>query len=151
MGYYDDRDGRRKSDPLKSINTSPANSPDWHLCRVVSAQDSVFDNQKLGINCDNYKKVRFSVVPYDNDPTEVPSAAPGGTQNPDTEIMIWAAGAQKFLSFDTAITKTGVGAGTAYIVDVDNANGSILLPAITNAISGVVAIFAQGYGLDHTL
>lgn len=151
MGYYDDRDGRRKSDPLRSINSSPTLAPDWQLYRVVSAQDSVFTEKKYGINCGHYKKVRFSVVPFDDDPVQNPDAAPGGSANPSIEVMIWSDSAGEFLAFPTPLTKTGAGAGVAYIVDVENAYGSILFVAITAAPGGVVAISAQGYSIDHTL
>ena len=42
MGYFDPRDGRRKSDPLKTLDGAPAAAPDWQLTRVVSAQDVAF-------------------------------------------------------------------------------------------------------------
>lgn len=152
MGYYDDRDGRRKSDPMRSADRAPAHAPDWQLHRVVKAQDSSpYTDKKLGLNCGHYEKVRISVVPYDKDPIQDPTAAPGGTQNPNVEVLVWSESAQQFLSFDTAITKTGAGAGVAYMLDVDNVHGALIMIAVTNAIAGVVAISSQGYGLNQTL
>ena len=146
MGYYDPKDGRRTSNPMTSINSSPAQAPDWQLCRVVDAQDATFDEKKMGVNCGTYQRVRFSVVPYDKDPTIDDTAVPGGTANPDIEVLIWSESAGAFLSFDDPIIKSGAGAGTAYMVDVENANGAILLLAITNALSGdIAAISVQGH------
>jgi hypothetical protein len=151
MGYFDPRDGRRKSDPLRSLDRAPAYAPDWQLHRVTNAQDTVFTEKKHGVNCGHYKSVRFAIVPYDNDPTRVPGATPGGSANPNVEVMIWSESAGEFLSFPTALTGTGVGAGDPYMVDVENANGAILFVAVTAAPGGVVAISAQGYEIDHTL
>lgn len=151
MSYFDPKDGRRKSNPMNSLDIGPACAPDWQLNRVVSAQDTVFNVRNHGVNMGHYQTARFSIVPYDKDPTKDPTALPGGSANPNVEVMIWSESAGEFLSFPTAITKTGTGAGNAYIVDVENAKGSILLLAITNAPGGIVAVSVQGYDMNHML
>lgn len=149
-GFYDQpgRDGRRKSDPLKSINGSPAHAPEWQLHRVVSAQDADFATRAKGCNCSQYGRVRFSVVPYDADPTIADAAAPGGNANPNIEIRVWSEGAGAFVAMDTPKTKAGAGAGLAYTVEVDNADGAILMIAQTNGVAGISAIYVQGFDLD---
>lgn len=151
MGYFDPKDGRRRSDPLMSLDRAPACAPDWQLNRVVAAQDTVFNVRNHGVNMGHYRAVRFSVVPYDKDPTKDPTALPGGSANPNVEVMIWSESAGKFLSLDNPITRSGAGAGVAYIVDVENANGSILLLSMTASPGGIVAISSQAYEMDHTL
>jgi len=152
MSYFDNKDRGRATDPMTSVDRSPAYAPNWQLNRVVSAQDSgPYTDEKLGINCNDYEHVRFSVVPYDYDPTINSSAAPGGSANPNIEVRIWSEGAGQFLKFDTAITKTGLGAGIAYMVDVPNAYGAVLFVEVTNALGGIAAIYSQGYGLNHAL
>lgn len=151
MGYFDIRDGRRKSDPLTTLDGAPAAAPDWQLTRVVSAQDADFATRAHGVNCGNYERVRFAVVPHQTDPRLGNGPGNGGTANPNVEVFVWSESAQLFVSFDTPITKSGVGAGDAYMVDVPNANGSILFLAVTNALAAIVAVSVQGYGLDHTL
>lgn len=143
--YFNDVDGRRQSDPLKTTSTSPAKAPGWQLVRVVTVQDSSFIARGAGVNAAGYSSVRFAVTPMTADPTTDPSAAPGGTQNPSTEVRVWSELAKAFVPLPTPITKTGGGAGVPYVVDVPNANGSILGCFVTSALSGVVAIAAQGF------
>lgn len=148
MGYFDYVGGGRRSDPLKSKDAAPALAPDWQLNRVVSAQDvAPFTGQRAskGLNASHYEAIRFMVVPMDADPTINPSAAPGGAANPNVEVMVWSEQANTFVSLPTPITATGGGAGVAYMVDVPDANGSIIACMVTNAPGGVVAISAQGY------
>jgi hypothetical protein len=143
------KDGRRRSNPLKSLSTSPAKAPDWQLSRVVTAQDTVFTKRSSGVNAGGYLSVRFSVTPMTADPTTNPAAAPGGTVNPNTEIRVWSEEAAAFVPMSTPITHTGAGAGTPYVVDVPNANGSILACFVTSAVSGFVAIAAQGFNAEY--
>lgn len=143
--YFDNMDGRRKSDPLKTTSTSPAQAPGWQLSRVVTAQDATFVNRGAGVNAAGFNSVRFAVTPMTADPTHDPSAVPGGTQNPSTEVRVWSEQAKAFVPLPTPITKTGAGAGAPYVVDVPNANGSILGCFVTSALTGVVAIAAQGF------
>lgn len=151
MSYFDttEGDGRRRSDPLKELDTAPAKAPDWQLNRVVSAQDTTFVKRTEGVNAGGYSSVRFAVTPMTADPTRNPAAVPGGTQNPTTEIRVWSAEASAFVPMSTPITHAGAGAGAAYVVDVPNANGSILGCFITSALTGVVAISAQGFNSEY--
>lgn len=139
------KDGRRRSDPMRSLNTSPAGAPDWQLSRVASTQDTVFNKRSSGVNAGGFSTVRFSITPMTADPTTDPAAVPGGTQNPNTEVRVWNEGAGAFVPMATPITKTGLGAGAAYVIDVPNANGSVVACFVTNAITGPVAIAAQGF------
>lgn len=141
-------DGRRRSDPLKSLDTAPAKAPDWQLSRVVSAQDTVFTKRQDGVNAGGFSAVRFSVTPMTADPTRNSSAVLGGTQNPTTEIRVWSTQAKAFVPMSTPITHTGAGAGVPYVIDVPNANGSIVACFVTSAITGVVAIAAQGFNTE---
>jgi hypothetical protein len=143
--YFDNTDGRRRTDPLKMTSTSPAQAPGWQLSRVVTAEDAAFDDRGAGVNAAGYSSVRFSVTPMTADPTTDPSAAPGGTQDPSTEVRVWSEQAKAFVPLPTPITSVGAGAGAPYIVDVPNANGSILGCFVTSALTGVVAIAAQGF------
>lgn len=142
------RDGRRRSNPLTSLDTAPAKAPDWQLSRVVSAQDSVYTKRQAGVNAGGFSSLRFAVTPMTADPRVDPEAVPGGTQSPATEIRIWSEPAQAFVSLPTAITHAGAGAGLPYVIDVPNANGSILACFVTNAITGVVAIASQGFNTE---
>lgn len=153
MGYFDPKDGRRRSDPLMSLDRAPACAPDWQLYRMILAQDvAPHTDIRKGLNCGHYMKVRLAIVPWDKNPLVDPTAVRGGVANPNIEVFVWSEGAQRFLSFDTAITATGSGAGVAYTVDVENANGAILFVALTNVIaSGAIAVSAQAYEMDHTL
>lgn len=148
MSYFDGVDGRRRSDPLKSLDIAPAQAPDWQLNRVVTAQDGAPEHavRQNGVNASHYDEIRFAVTPMDADPTSNPAAAPGGTANPTVEVRVWSEQAQSFVPFPTALTKTGLGAGTPYVIDVPAANGSIVGCFVTNDPAGeVVAIAAQGY------
>lgn len=145
MGYFDYEGGGRRSDPLKSLDTAPQRAPDWQLNRVVSAQDTVFNKRTDGVNASHFDAVRFSVTPMTADPTKNPAAAPGGAANPTVEVRVWSEQAKAFVSFPTPLTKTGLGAGIPYIVDVPEANGSIVACFVTNALGGIAAIAAQGY------
>lgn len=144
-------DGRRRSDPLRNPGSSPAKAPDWQLSRVRSAQDTVFTKRADGVNAGGYSSVRFAVTPMTADPTRDPAAIPGGTQNPNTEIRVWSEQAQAFVPMSTPITHTGAGAGTPYVVDVPNAEGSILACFVTSALTGVVAIAAQGFNPEYNM
>lgn len=146
--YFDDVDGRRRSDPLASLNSSPAKAPDWQLSRVVTAQDAVFTKRSDGVNAGGYSEIRFSVTPMTADPRTDPVAVTGGTGNPATEVRIWSEQAQAFVPLPTPITHAAGGAGVPYVIDVPNANGSILACFVTSAIAGVVAIAAQGFSDD---
>lgn len=140
------RDGRRKSDPLKSLDGAPARAPDWQLNRVITTQDITFVKRQDGVNCGQYKTIRFNVVPFAADPRT--GGAPGGTANPNVEARVWSEAAGAFVPFDTAITKSGAGAGVAYMVDVSNANGSIVGLFVVNALAAVVAVYVQGHDID---
>lgn len=143
-----DKDGRRRSDPLKTLDTSPAKAPDWQLSRVVSAIDADFTKRSSGVNAGGFSSVRFSVTPMTADPTSDDDALPGGTQNPNTEVRVWSEIAKAFVAMPTPITHTGAGAGVPYVIDVPNANGSILACFVTSALAGVVAIAAQGFNAE---
>lgn len=144
-------DGRRRSNPLRNLGSSPAKAPDWQLSRVVSAQDTTFVKRADGVNAGGYSSVRFSVTPMTADPTRNASAVAGGTQNPNTEIRVWSEQAQAFVPMSTPITHTGAGAGVPYVIDVPNANGSVLGCFVTSALTGVVAIAAQGFNPDFDM
>ncbi len=139
------KDGRRRSDPLRTLDTSPAKAPDWQLSRVVAAQDTVFTKRQDGVNASEFSTVRFSVTPMTADPTSNSGAVPGGAANPATEIRVWSAQANAFVPMSTPITHTGAGAGVPYVIDAPNANGSILACFVTNALGGTAAIAAQGF------
>lgn len=146
MGYFDYVGGGRRSDPLKSLDISVPQSPDWQLSRVVTAQDSLFTKKSDGVNTSHFDSVRFAVTPMDANPVKTPSAAPGGTANPNVEVRVWSEQAKAFVPFPTALTKTGLGAGSPYIIDVPEANGSIVACFVTNDPLGqFVAISVQGY------
>lgn len=145
------KDGRRRSHPLRNLGSSPAKAPDWQLSRVrgSGAADSVFTKRADGVNAGGYSSVRFAVTPMTADPTRDPAAVPGGTQNPNVEVRIWSEQAQAFVPMSTPITHTGAGAGAPYVVDVPNAEGSILACFVTSALTGVVAIAAQGFNPEY--
>lgn len=145
MSYFDNVDGRRQSNPLTTTDTAPAKAPDWQLSRVASAQDTVFNKRSEGVNAGGYQMVRFSVTPMTADPRTDLDAVAGGAGNPATEIRVWSAQAKAFVAMSTPITHTGAGAGVPYVIDVPNANGSIVACFVTSALSAVVAIAAQGF------
>lgn len=150
-GYFGIRDGRRKSDPLRSKNTSPAKAPDWQLSRVLPASqaaETVFTKRADGVSAGEFQVVRFAVTPMTADPSKDASAVKGGSGNPNVEVRVWSEQAAAFVPMATALTKTGLGAGAAYVVDVANAYGSILACFVTNSPGGVVAISAQGFNPD---
>lgn len=145
MTYFDNADGRRRSDSLKTISTSPAKAPDWQLNRVVAAEDVDFTKRSDGVNAGGYAAIRFSVTPMTEDPTQDPDAAPGGSGDPAVEIYVWSEQAETFVSLPIPITHTGAGGGVPYVVDVPAANGSIIACFATADPGGVVAIAAQGF------
>lgn len=146
--YFQNMDGRRRSDPRRSLDTAPAKAPEWQLSRVVSAADAVFNKRADGVNAGGYSSVRFSVVPMTADPRTDPAATVGGSGNPATEIRVWSEQSRTFVPMSTPITHAAAGAGIPHTIDVPNANGSILACFLTGAPGGVVAISAQGYNAE---
>lgn len=151
MNFYAQpgRDGRRRSNPLQSLDGAPAKAPDWQLSRVVTAQDAVFTKRGDGVNSSSYEHIRFAVTPMDADPTEDPAAIQGGSANPNVQVRVWSEQADAFIPLPTDLTKSGVGVGVGYVIDVDNARGSIVGCFVTNDPAGeFVAIFSQGFAKD---
>jgi hypothetical protein len=148
LPYYNNVDGRRQSNPLKTLGSSPAQAPGWQLSRVVSAQDTTFVARSAGVNCQGYQTVRFAITPMTADPRTNPAAAPGGSATVAAEVRIWSDIAKAFVALPTPITHTAGGAGVAYVMEVPNANGAILGCFVTNALGGVCAIAAQGFAED---
>lgn len=128
-----------------TLYSAPAKNVDVPV-RVVKANDgaSVFQNVYNGVNCQDYDFLRLFVVPYTANPTANDAAVPGGAANPTLTVMVWCEAAQTFVQFGTNLTKTGVGAGLPYSLDVPNAKGSIILPAIS-ALTGVCVVSACGF------
>jgi len=146
MGFYDYVGGGRRSGPLRSLDIAPQRAPDWALNRVVSTGPDVFTKRQDGVNGSHFDSIRFSVTPMTADPTKDPAAVAGGAANPSVEVRVWSEQAQAYVPFPTALTKTGLGAGVPYVVDVPDANGSIVACFVTNDPAGeFVAIAAQGY------
>lgn len=147
--YYDiARVGRRLSDPLTTLGSSPAQAPGWQLNRVVSAQDTTFVARSASVNCHGYTSVRFAITPMTADPRTDPAAVPGGSATVAAEVRIWSEPAKAFVPLPTPITHTAGGAGVAYVVDVPNANGAILGCFVTNALGGICTIASQGFDDD---
>lgn len=146
MGYFDYVGGGRRSDPLRSLDIAPQRAPDWALNRVVTAQDvAPHSLRSKGVNGSHFDSLRFAVTPMTADPTKDPAAVAGGAGNPAVEIMVWSEQAQLFLPFPSPLTHAAGGAGVPYIVEVPEANGSIVACLVTSAPGGVVAISVQGY------
>lgn len=146
--YFENMDGRRRSDPRRTLDTAPAKAPEWQLSRVVSAADAVFNKRSDGVNAGGYSSVRFSVVPMAADPRTDPGAVVGGLANPATEIRVWSEQSRTFVPMSTPITHTAAGVGTPHMIDVPNASGSIVACFVTSTPGGVVAISAQGYNAE---
>ena len=144
------RDGRRRSDPLKSVDKSPAVAPDWQLYRIVGSPDpTVVTNEGLALNAGHYNRLRVMVEPYTN---RTLTSQAGVASNPNVEIQYWSENAKEFVSPNPVIQKTGLGVGLGYTFDVE-VHGGKLLVKLTNATNGseVIAIYTQGYELDHSL
>lgn len=146
--YYEHRNSIARN-PDRELSATPAAAPGWSLQRVVTAQDADFERVGLGVVTSEYEKLRFAITPMTADPTVNESAEPGGTVNPSIEIRIWSEPAKQFVPMHTPITRAGAGAGVPYVVDVPNANGATIGCFVTNAISGVVTIAAQGFKLSR--
>lgn len=152
MSYNENVDGRRKSDPLKTLQTSPARAPDWQLNRVASELDADFTKRSDGVNAGGYNAVRFAVTPMASDPSKDPAALTGGAANPSIEIRVWSEQAEAFVPMPGPLARAGAGAGEPYVFDVPNANGSIVGAFVTNDIAGeFVAISAQGYEIGGSV
>jgi hypothetical protein len=152
MSYNDNADGRQKSDPLKTLHTSPAKAPDWQLSRVASELDADFTKRSDGVNAGGYNALRFAVTPMAADPSKDPAAVQGGTANPSIEVRIWSEQAKAFVPMPGPLARAGAGAGEPYVFDVPNANGSIVGVFVTNDIAGeFVAISAQGHELGGSI
>jgi hypothetical protein len=130
------------------LGVSPAKAPDWQLSRVVSAADATFTKRSDGANAGGFSAVRFSVAPMTADPRTNSAAAVGGLANPATEIRVWSDESRTFVPMSTPITHLAAGVGIAHMIDVPNANGSILACFVTSTPTGVVAISAQGYNAE---
>lgn len=142
--YYSG-DRNRKWNPNTTIGGAIPNAPDWQLCRVVSDQDDAFNARGVGVNASGFAQLRFAITPMQADPTTDPDAEPGGTADPAIEIRVWSSMARAFVPFAEPLVFSSAGAGEPYVIDVPNANGSIVGCFITNAITGVVAIAVQGH------
>lgn len=149
------RDGRRKSDPLKDVDGSPAVAPDWQLYRKVLAADpgGFITNPKLGLNCGHYNKVKINFGIFTDATLDTPVEPTGGATTIAGEILLFNPQMKRFLSQQPADTFFSAGAGESYWLDLDSVRGSLIFVKFTAAIqnSEVVAIYAQGYELDHSL
>jgi hypothetical protein len=146
--FFSNLDGRRRSDPRTTLDVSPAKAPDWQLSRVVSAADAAYTKRTEGVNAGGFTGVRFSVVPMTADPRTSPAAVVGGLANPATEIRVWSDESRTFVPMSTPIAHTAAGVGVPHVIDVPNANGSIVACFVTSTPAGVVAISAQGYNAE---
>lgn len=142
------RDGRRKSDPLKEIDAGPALAPDWQLYRVIAATDADPTLiEKFALNAGHYNRVRFQSVSFTDKTLDTI-----GTHVANLTVQQWSPGGERFIDFDDTIVNNG--GGVVKELEVEHAHGQKLFVMLTSdpTVEGdVVAIYAQGYELDHTL
>lgn len=117
MTFYDQpgRDGRRKSDPLQTPNSSPAEAPAYQLWRHVAANDAAAGSDAnlelpahAGVNFADYSVGVLQVVQRGGPGLD---DAPGGSGAVVISVYEWSPGAGKFIP--TGETKTG-GAGESF-------------------------------------
>lgn len=115
-------------------------APDYglHRKKLVTADTGTITNKKRGINCGSYRFANIQVVPYT------------GTPNPTVEVLFWSEKASKFIHANTALSKTGIGAGVPYEFTVE-CNGRLMFVFVTGTLTGGVDVYVSGYGMDHTL
>jgi len=114
-------------------------APKYQLYRdAVTAVDSLpMADQKQGINLAGYKQAHIQIIP-------------SGGANPTVAVLWWSEDAGKFIQEQTPITKTGVGANTAYEFTVD-ARGRIMFVAFTTLASGSCKVAVAGFDLNNLL
>jgi len=147
MSFYDQpgRDGRRKSDPLKTIVTNPALAPDLQLVRLVASDDDFMSQavKSNGVNFGRFRTGCFQIVPLADDDLDSPSL---GTANVSVEMMAWCPLLGRFIHANPVATYTGLGAGIPYELEFAS-DGLIIMPSVTGTAGGteVVAVYAAGY------
>lgn len=104
---------------------------------AVAAVDTVFDDQKMGLNCGERSTLHVNVIP-------------SGGANPTVEVLFWSDAAGRFIKAHTALTRAGIGADTPFAFSVDP-QGRIVFIAVTVLAGGAVAIETSSYGMDTTL
>jgi hypothetical protein len=123
---------------MSDTKSSPEIAPSYNLIREVSAADSLpVTSRGMGCNASQYASVHIQVVP-------------SGNANPNVSVLWWSEAAGAFVQEQVPITKSGVGANTAYEFTIE-AKGRIFFVAVTTLATGSVKIYASGYGLNATL
>lgn len=149
------RDGRRKSDPLRNPQTGPTIAPEYHLNRLVTANDAAAGTGQLttkahGINCDAARYVGLIVTPLTT-PAQIDEEAPAlGSSTVVIEILFWNPILKRFVNEYPLVTFTG-GAGESFAYSFD-AKGRHCFVRVTGVAGGeAVAIHATTYDIDRTL
>jgi len=147
MGFYDQpgRDGRRKSDPLTTPNTSPTRAPKYQLYRHVIANDAAAspgtpEKKSIGCNFGGYEVGLIKMVPR---VTSAINGAEGGSGAVSLAVEEWSEGAQRFVKSDLGpLTLAGAGVAQSFQF---NARGRILFFRVSAlGASNSVSIYASG-------
>jgi hypothetical protein len=115
---------------------SPDLAPEYSYHRVVTADDSAAPtDKKLGMNMHAHEFANIQVIPS------------GATSNPAVEVLFWSDVAGKFIKQNTALTKTGLGAGTPYEFSF-SCYSRIIFVMVTGILGGEnVKVLVSGFGV----
>jgi hypothetical protein len=98
----------------------------------VSAADTVFNDEKLGINMKDYEKAHIQVVP-------------AGGADPSVTIRYWSPAKGAYIDEQTPITKAGVGVNVAYEFTVD-CYGRKMFVEVSTIAAGTADVYVAGFG-----
>lgn len=121
---------------MADTKRSPELAPEYALHRVVAADDSAAPtDKKLGMNMHSHEYANIQVVPS------------GGTTNPAVEVLFWSEVAGKFVKQNTALTKSGLGAGVSYEFSI-SCYGRVIFVMVTGIAGGEsVSVLIGGFGV----
>jgi len=121
---------------MADTKRSPDLAPEYALHRVVKADDSAAPtDKKLGMNMHSHEFANIQVVPS------------GASSNPAVEVLIWSENAGKFIKQNTALSKTGLGAGIPYEFSF-SCYGRIFFAMVTGITGGEsVSVLVSGFGV----
>lgn len=119
---------------------SPQIAPDYGKHRDnVSVADVLasLTTKNHGINMGGYRLANVQIVPK------------GGAGNPTVNVLFWSEGQGKFVPDHTALTFAALGAGLGWETTIE-ANGRIMMVALTGTLTGGIDVFVSGYDAQHT-
>jgi len=113
-------------------STSPQRAPlyTWHKS-VAAVETLPITDPLLGMNMTGYTHAHIQILP-------------AGGANPTIQVLWWSEELAAFVREHTAISKTGVGANTAFEFTVE-CRDRIMLVAVTTLAAGTAKVLVAGH------